>query len=226
MEKFSFSNKETDEQKIKRLLGFRDFPSRTQEEKTVLLGSGECVAALEAINTTTNPRKKREIKKGVVLETLEKGLIRKEVLKSHPFVYIGSGTDIEYPLALGGRVIFMVDPIFEDPEAQKSVIEQVEKLIADKPEVTGQTLKFKFNFGEGKENVTVDLIAKPYIENDQENSFKIPQNTGIILLFASQGPQGSVNASETMKEKLADGGAIISEHRLIPKEGKVIEMGI
>jgi|GEM_PF-3979460 hypothetical protein len=38
-------------------------------------------------------------------------------------VYIGSGFDIGYPLALGARRIEMVDLIFEIPEARKKVKE-------------------------------------------------------------------------------------------------------
>ncbi|PIQ91731.1 MAG: hypothetical protein COV70_02140 [Parcubacteria group bacterium CG11_big_fil_rev_8_21_14_0_20_39_22] len=90
-------------EEIKRKLGFRDFPKRTIEEKRGLLGSEERVRALDAITTTTLPASKKEIKKGVVLEVAEQNLISPEVLRNNLLVYIGSGTDIEYALALGGE---------------------------------------------------------------------------------------------------------------------------
>ncbi len=56
----------------KRLLGLRDFPHASEKHRQGLLGSNERAHAWEAIDTSTLPRRKREVKKGIVLETLEK----------------------------------------------------------------------------------------------------------------------------------------------------------
>ena len=106
MEKFPSSQPETREQKIRKMLGLRDFPQKTLEEKKNILGSDQRVQVLDSIATTTHPNSKKEVKKGVVLEIAEKKLIAPEILEKYPIVYIGSGTDIEYPLALGEEILF------------------------------------------------------------------------------------------------------------------------
>jgi hypothetical protein len=214
------------DESVKRLLGLRDFPRKTPEEKRRILKSSMRVKALDAITTTTLPISKREIKKGVVLEIAEKGLFTEELLKRNPTVYLGAGTDVEYPLALGARNITLVDPILEDEKVQQEVIERVRNLIGVEPTINGETLRFKFDFGEGEEEVEVELIARPYLgASAQENNYKLVQDIGVVLLFASQGPSGHIRADDSMKEKLVKGGVIIDGHRLNPKEGKVIELG-
>ena len=227
MEEFRQQITESKEQKLKRRLGFRDFPQRNFEEKKVLLGSNERVRALDAITTTTLPVSKREVKKGVVLEIAEKYLISSELLRQHPLVYIGSGTDIEYPLALGGRNIIMVDHILKDEIIQKEVVEKVRKLIEEEPIVSGQKIDFSFDFGNGKESVSVELVAKSYSPKDI-NGYNIPSNTGLIVLYASQGPSGTVSIDENMKLKLTEEGVILEETRIIKTEEnkeKIIELG-
>lgn len=228
MEHFPQPNNNRNEQTIKRLLGLRDFPQKTPKEKQTILGSEARVRALDAISTSTLPLKKKEVKKGIVLELAEKGLISIEVLRNHPLVYLGSGTDIKYSLALGGRVILMVDPILKDEEIQKEVIAKIQKIVGENIKITEKTLVFKFDFGEGEEDVRVELVTKPYPSNEEmrtEEDFDIPENAGLIVLYASQGPDGSIRVSDSMREKLASDGAIIYEHQLIPKEGAILEMG-
>lgn len=209
MNEFASPSRETENQRMRHLLGLREFPKRNVEEIRLLLGSDQRLAALEAIATDTLPRSKKDVKKGIALEAAEKGLISKEVLQGHSLTYIGSGTDIEYPLALGARIITMVDPIFADPKAQEEVLEKVKRLISKTPVVSGKILNFQFDFGEGQEEVTVKLVAKsyPYTEGVRAaNDFDIEPDTGVIVLYASQGPRGQVSVRDSMKEKLSAGG--------------------
>jgi len=83
---------------IRRLMGKRDFPQRTDEDRLRILKSEDRVRALNAITTTTLPPAKKEMKKGAVLQIAEENLIQEDILKSRQVVYIGSDIDAEYPL--------------------------------------------------------------------------------------------------------------------------------
>ncbi|MEI6346235.1 MAG: hypothetical protein WCO79_03310 [bacterium] len=229
MEEFSQPKFESKDQRMRRLLGLRDFPKRTVEEKRMLLGSEQRLAALDAITTTTLPVSKKEVKKGIVLELADKAIISADTLRTHPLVYIGSGTDIEYPLAIGGRQIQMVDTLLSDEKMQEEVIAKITKLISAAPEVSSGTIHFTFDFGSGPEPVSVMLVSKflPYFEEKRlEGDFVLPSDIGAIVLYASQGPGGCVGVTDAMKEKLVDGGAIVVEHQVITKNGTVTELGI
>lgn len=216
--------------RIRHLLGLRNFPKRTRDEKMALLGSEDRVRALDAITTTTLPCiQKGEMKKGVVLAVAEKNLISQEVLRRHPLVNIGSGTDIEYPLAVGGRIIIMVDPILEKESIQGEVVEKIEKLISEKTTRQGNKIFFNFDFGNGKESTSVELVNKPYPIKDREiGDYDLPDDTGAIILFASQGPGGRVKTDEAMTSKLVDGGLMIEETTATIKrcdKNEIIELG-
>lgn len=197
----------------KRLLGIRDFAPVSLEKKRQLLGSEERLAALAAIDTSTMPRRpKREMKHGIVLDVLQRRLLSSELLREHPLIYIGSGTDIEYPLALGGRQVIMVDTIFEDQTAIQDVVERVKKITSEEVRKGSDgKLTFAFDFGDGKEGVIVTFVSKPYMPDDSANGYSIPESTGAIVLFASQGPSGLVHSDEHMKSKLTNGGIILEE---------------
>ncbi len=200
----------------KRLLGIRDFEPIPLEQKTQLLGSKERMAALEAVDTTTMPRgAKREMKRGIVLELLKQGILSSEVLKNNPLVYIGSGTDVEYPLALGGRHIIMVDPILEDEEAVQELVTRVENLTKESVDRDRSRVTFTFDFGDGKEPVVVELVPKAYDPSLESAGYRIPDATGHIVLYATQGPAGVVSVDEAMKAKIVEGGAILQEAHVL-----------
>jgi hypothetical protein len=224
MEKIPNFNPETREAKIRRMLGLRDFPKRTQEEKLKLLGSQQRLNVLNSITTTTLPISKKEMKKGAVLEIIEKRLLSDEILRNHPLVYIGSGIDIEYPLALGGRHIIMVDPIFVDETAISEVIERIKVACNKEAKDDDGKLSFTFDFGSSNEDVLVELSAKPYSNSNE--GYVIPENTGAIVLYASQSPSGVVRVDEHMKSKLVENGIII-EDTTVTKKGdvNVVELG-
>lgn len=206
------------------MLGLRDFPKRTSEEKVELLGSEQRVRTLDNITTTTLPISKKEMKKGVVLEIIEKKLLSDEILRNYPIVYIGSGTDVEYPLALGGRNIVMVDPILEDEQAINELIGKIKTLTDQDVQNNFGKITFTFDFGSGSENVVVELATRPY-DKTIEDRYEIPDNSGAIVLFASQGPSGLVRVDDNMKEKLVEGGVIIEDTTLMKKSGENVELG-
>lgn len=183
---------ETVDLEILKKLGLRAFPKRSFEEKMKILGSKEKVSALDAIETTTKPLAKKEVKKGIVLEILENNFISSELLKNNPLVYIGSGADIEYPLALGARNIVMVDVYFGHSnfkdKLKVEVIDRIKKLIAKNPEIMENKLEFQFDFGQGKEKVTVELNGQMYPFSEESRmgkDYAIQDNMGAIVLFAS-----------------------------------------
>jgi hypothetical protein len=226
MENFPISQSETKEQRMKRMMGLRDFPKKTSEEKMSVLGNEQRLIVLDAIDTTTYPRSKREVKKGIVLEVADKVLISDEILRNHPVVYIGSGTDIEYPLALGGRIIVMVDPLLGHEEARKELLEKVQKYSgANLVESDNGIIDFPFDFGSGEESVKVELAAVhyPYQENlRKEDDYQLPQDIGVVILYA---PAGVIVDEGEVKEKLTEGGAIINEYTLTTKDGKSVDLG-
>lgn len=210
---------ETKEQKMRRLLGLRRFPKLSDDEKKELLGSNERLQVLNRIKTVTLPvGAKAEVKKGVVLEMIKSHLVSDEVLRSHPLVYIGSEADIEYPLALGGRYIVMVDPVLANEEAVKEILARVEKIVKEKiPFSDNKKLSFDFDFGAGKEKVTIQIEARPY---GGETGYKLPDNTGLIVLYAS----GVFSTEDKeMKSKIAPGGAILEETRMITRDANTGE---
>lgn len=203
-----------------RRLGFRDFPERSEERKRELLQSAPRQAAFDHIDTNTMPRSKREIKKSVVLEVIEQHLIPDGILRGHKLVYIGSGADVEYPLALGGRNIVMVDPIFSDPRAVQDTVSQVRRIVAEVVMEDTKKLSFDFDFGSGPEPVVVELDERSYGDG---GGYDMPSEAGAIILFASQSPSGRVDVDDNMRSKLADGGSIISDTTVLTKKGDAIE---
>ena len=225
MENFPTNQPETKEQRMKRMMGLRDFPKRTVEDKKALLGSDRRVSVLDAITTTTNPASKREVKKGIVLEAVEKGLVSSELLRQNPVVYIGSGTDIEYPLALGGRNIIMVDPLLGHEEARQELIQKIERIISEDPLMEDKVISFKFDFGNGPEDVKVELVTKhyPYSEDRRtEDDYDLPEEIGAAILYA---PAGVIIDDSKVRERLTDRGVIINEYTVTKKNGESIDMG-
>jgi hypothetical protein len=111
--------------RARQLLGLREFDQRKPED---FLKSGQRRAAWSAIRTNTLPTTKADMKRGVVLESIHRRLLPENIFKTHPVVYIGSGVDVEYPLALGARYIVLVDPIFTSHDAIRNVVKKVEVL--------------------------------------------------------------------------------------------------
>jgi hypothetical protein len=200
----------------KRLFGLRDFAPTSPEQKLKLVKSEQRMAALAAIDTTTMPRgPKREMKRGIVLEVCKLGLLSDTILKNNLLVYLGSGTDIEYALALGGRQISMVDPIFSDESAVQDLIGRIQNLGTENINQENTTLNFNFDFGEGIEPVSVTVSPKTYSPDGVDDSYSIPESTGLVVLYASQGPEGVITVTEDMKSKIVPGGALLHDAEVI-----------
>ena len=120
--------------------------------------------AFNQIDAATMPRKEAiKHKKAVILEIKRKNLIDKEVLKNYWTVYVGSGTDFEYPFLLGARSIVLVDPGFQLESEIEKVRQKVKFMAGEKYiEVSDHEFKFTCNLGEGDEIVTIKIDAALY----------------------------------------------------------------
>jgi len=215
------------EELLKRMLGKRNFPKRTEEDKLRILQSGERVRALNAIETTTFPPGKKEMKKGAVLEIAERCLISDAVLKEQEITYIGSGTDAEYLLALGARHGTMVDPILDIPEARTELLQRIQRACGTEPRVHGDHISFDFDFGSGKEEVTMRIVSKfitPTGSEPRPDNYELPHGLGGIVMYAAQGPGSFVKADDALKSKIAEGGFLLEDLKFGNKREGKIEM--
>lgn len=212
-----FSQKDAD-----RLLGLdRKYQGFTDESLRQYLPSEERRSAYERIETSTLPKKRKiEQKKNIVAEVLQNVLIPEEILKEKSTVYLGSGTDIEYPLALGARNIEMVDYIFEDERAKEEVIARLNAVNVRNIRISNGGIKFDFDFGQGLELVSVALEPKAFDPHGDVMLAKIdpylpPEEIGLIMCFAAQGPAGTIDLNDDIKSKLAPGGIMLIDENLI-----------
>lgn len=109
-------------------------------------------------------------KKNIISETRVRNLLPEDVLKQYPTVYAGSGTDIEYPLCLGSRKIIMVDPLFIDESAKEEVDSRIGQITGEGLQKDGDTRTFQFDFGSGKESVTVEYVGADFTSKVSESS--------------------------------------------------------
>lgn len=204
--------------------GLRQFPKRTEEERRSIMGSNMRLKALQDMRTTAWPKKlQAEMKRHVALAVQEQRLISDDALKHFPCVYIGSGGDIEYPLAIGARKIVLVDPACGLPRFRERILERIEDLTGERIASDATPLQFAFDFGSGSEAVTLELFAGEYVRDRSEEDpdmplYKLPEKIGSILLFAAQGPSGRVSVDELMRERLVPGGAILNHTEVIRKD--------
>ncbi|MEI7792274.1 MAG: hypothetical protein WCI57_02195 [Candidatus Berkelbacteria bacterium] len=212
-----------DEKDLMKMLGLdRSYKNFSPDERGKFLITPERMRAFDGISTTTNPkREKAAQKKGIVSEILYGNLVLADVLKKYPTLYLGSGTDIEYPLALGSREIIMVDYIFIDREAVDQIIEKVKDITGHEPEIKDDEIRFIFDFGEGEEEVIVKLIAKNYSPDQQApEAFTSPEKIGMILTFVPLGPMGMIVTGDDLKSKVVPGGVILEDGYLTAFDGQ------
>lgn len=202
---------------VRRLLGLDRNWKPLDGERKMLLGSEQRMRAYDAIDTNTNPRQPNiEKKKGIVAELLERCLIPDDVLKEKKTVYIGSATDIAYPLALGARNIVLVDPCFSQQEWRTALGDRIKALIGEEVPAAEGTFTFAFDFGQGNETVHVQIAAQEYIPEEfrqsHVDSFELPEDTGVVMLFATQGgASGAVVVTESLLSKVDGHGAVIQD---------------
>ncbi|MDD5639210.1 MAG: hypothetical protein PHR47_00145 [Candidatus Pacebacteria bacterium] len=196
----------------KRLLGLKEFRKFSDEEERELFLSSDRLNAYHNLSTNTFPLEhKTSYKKGITRDIISKNLIAENILQNNLAVYLGSGVDIEYPLVLGARNIWLIDPQFQNNESKLELKEKIEKIIKEKlPLKMQDLLKFDFDFGSGKEGVIVSLIPKKYGIDDID----FPKNIGLVILFASQDANGQVEVSGDIRKNIIDGGYILNESDL------------
>lgn len=165
-EKFGFGEPDAETRK---LLGLDKEPI-PQEKIEQLFPSPDSRRAIEQMSAETMPRKSAiEYKKNNVVEIREKNLINPEILKQHPTIYVGSSVDIEYPLLLGARNITLVDPIFRDEKAVAELAGRIVNFTGENPQqVSAQEISFSFDFGEGDEDVLVQISPTAYAKQDRQ----------------------------------------------------------
>lgn len=202
---------------VRRLLGLDRNWKPLDGERKMLLGSEQRIRAYDAIDTNTNPRQPNiEKKKGVIAEVLEKRLISDDVLRAKKTVYIGSATDIAYPLALGARNIVLDDPCFSQQEWRTALGDRIRALIGEGVTEAEDAFTFEFDFGQGSETVHVQVAAREYIpiefRKSRVDSFELPEDTGVVMLFATQGgASGAVVVTESLLSKVDGHGAVIQD---------------
>ncbi|MBI4250119.1 hypothetical protein HY622_00835 [Candidatus Uhrbacteria bacterium] len=102
-------------------------------------------------------------KRAFVVDIRTDKLIDEEIFKKYPTVYVGARKDIEFPLCLGSRTIMMVDPELHDPKICTEVEDRISKIITHQPEWVGDGLRFKFDFGQGEEDVLITFHSELFL---------------------------------------------------------------
>ena len=223
---------------VRRLMGLnRSYKMLTGEQKDKFLPTPERLKAFDNIQTSTFGFRKAKIeqKKGVASEVIAGQMVPDEVLKNYPTVYLGSDVDVDYPLAIGSRKIAMVDYLLKSPELQQRLAQRIKDLINQDVQIINNRITFPFDFGTGVETVTVDIEPKVYNPVSEELSeglekYETPQQVGLVLGFASQGPAGVIEIGADLKSRIVENGAILWDDRFTTidsdtKEEKTIELG-
>lgn len=234
-EQFEWAEESSEQDKLrtKQLLGLDiQYDKLTVEELQQLLWSKERIEMFNNITAETLPsRAKAEQKRGIVSEIVRNQLIAKQVLKEYPTIYLGSGLDFGYPLAIGSRNIVMVDFAFSEEGYKNELVSRLAEIVGEYNFNEEGTLHFEFDFGAGVENVTITLSAHSYPSpgNDELISYygeyKLPEQVGVIITFAPNSPYGTTQVSPEDLHKIVPGGAYIKDSQIIrvdPDTGKEI----
>ncbi len=146
-----------------------------------------------------------------VLEVREKGIPNEAVMKEFPLVYVGSGTDIEYPLSLGSRNVLMVDPFLGDPKGIESLRRKITALSGANVTEDSGRFRFMFDFGAAKEEVSITVDPRVYAKGgddhvEQKERFTPPAEIGGLLAFQSGDPTEDLETVNC----IVPGGLILS----------------
>ena len=191
------------------------FP-KTEGEKEVFK-SEQLKKAFDNMFITTSPEAVVDFlndKKQMLIEVLESKQLPTELLKKKETVYISSGTDIEYPLCLGARKITMVDPVLSSEAAQNKIKNRIIALIGKMPDSYSQEgTTFKFNFGEGNEDVVVKFEPKVYDKANifhpmKEDEYFLGNDNAMILAYR---PNNVMIEDNKVRDNLSPGGVLVSD---------------
>lgn len=146
-------------------------------------------------------------------EEIEKGAVKKL-----PVVYLGSGVDIAFPLSLRFRNIWLVDPVLNDDRAHETIKNNLEKfgLMHEASDGGVITYSFQFDFGQGKEQVTI----KCYPQKAETFQPKSNDKIGGIISYAGGGYTNPFEYSKLYAE-LSEGGLLYSTDRSFIEENLV-----
>ncbi len=139
-----------------------------------------------------------------------------EILRNLPLVYLGSGTDIEYPLAMGARGIRMVDFFFSDEKTRREVVERLQKITNQKIEIKDNKICTLFDFGQGAETITIELDASAYNPSERLDApvYVPPEEIGVVLTYVANGPTGEWSVGGDIISKVSNGGAVIEDENV------------
>lgn len=190
----------------------------TDEERDradTIFPSSDLREAFRRLAVTTSPEIEQMVvhyKKGVLLDLLEKKEINQNVLRKCETIYLGSNIDIEYPLCLGARKIVLADPAFKNPISQTLLFKKIKDLVGREPTHTSENeYTFFFDFGDGPEEVMLELAGKSYAFREELTEYKIPDGVGLILSFIT--PSGTTLKhpldARAVRDKLVAGGMVI-----------------
>ena len=193
------------------MLGLK-LPQLSEAEEKALFPSVDRYYAYQQIQAETYPAKhKRAFKKGITRTIVEKNVLSEAVLTNKPTLYLGSGKDIAYLLALGVRKGYLIDPLFKEVAAVTDLEAEITKM---KPDAALQRseneIRFNFNFGHGDETTQVTLLPVMY----GREPIQLPKDIGLLVTFASQGPEGAVAIGEDIMHNMATTAYILEENRL------------
>ena len=204
---------------ILNLLGLdRKYANFSDQEKLTFLKSKQRINAYDKISTSTNPpRANIDKKKGIVSEVIKNNLIDEETLKKYPSVYIGSGTDIEYPLAMGARKIILVDPNLAETEFRDEMLRQLNNLTPNNLTISDSKINFDFDFGNGPEKA--EIVISPthhnprFTVNNSHGVFNSPEQIGLVMTYVTQDPySSSVEIDDDIASKLVDRGLVLFDN--------------
>lgn len=210
-----------------RLLGLNiSWKTLTEDEQRKFFKSPQRIAAFLAISTTTLPiGPKSDEKRGIVSHIIRKGLIAEDILREYPTVYLGSGDDFEYPLALGARHSILVDPILNEQQVKDNISTRLKGLADGPATFNDQMFEFMFDFGSGKELAKIQLEPRYYHASKklvdalgpQDVYTNLPKKIGLVLLYASRSPLWQMKAQGDITSKVVEGGGILADKRFTPK---------
>lgn len=153
-------------------------------------------------------------KRATVFEVREKNILSPERQLNGMAVYIGSGTDIEYPLCMGMCNIFLVDPCLCGPRMVDDLVNRVEQIIG-KGKVTRGNGQISFIFDSKSSNpeiVVVHLVdrhARIGPVAPTQGAYILNSDTKIFLLLAFASG-GYIDEDQKLLDAVEAGGYIIA----------------
>ena len=190
--------------------------------ETLPVDNSSFAALLKAIATTTlGPSEPENLRKVEAVLDLHGAPVFQN---SDHIVYVGSGEDWHFPVALGAGSIDMVDSIFSDPSKVQLVLRSVRKFDAKaRMELPGEDsiISASIDLGKGHQSIQLRLIGKAATAYMSE----YPLNGVLEFLGPTKIDEGeSSPVLPNIAEKLQTDARIINfdfDHRQLPENSGV-----